>query len=209
MKLLRRFLVLSLLAFIIGSGYAPWVYRAPVALQLTPPGLAEYVKFLHEVRFGQLPLERLYFLLPLAVAAFSTSLIVVNRRLALHASMVTLFRLSVLPMALSLLSPIWAPARLMNDEFRLQTIVAGAAIGVAIIAPLFKKIPLSLILFVVSLTSIGSVYLALDQFNRANAAISATYAGPILLGWGGWLAAAGAAGITISALWIWLVPKTQ
>lgn len=207
MKYFRGFLIASLLAFIIGSGFAPWVYRAPVALQLTPPGLAEYVKFLHEVRFGIIQVERLYFLLPLAVAAFGTALIGVNQRLQLSFVSRLLLRLSVIPMALSLLSPIWAPARLINDEFRLQTIVALAAIGLTLIAPLFKKIPLTLILLIVSVTAVGAIYLALDQFNIARAAISQTYASPVSLGWGGWLATLGAAGLTISALWIWLAPK--
>ena len=51
----------------VGGGFAPWVYHDVVALQLTAPHLAEYVKFLGEVRLGMLNVQRLHFLLPLAV----------------------------------------------------------------------------------------------------------------------------------------------
>jgi len=207
MKKFRRFLIISLFALVIGGGFAPWVYRPPVALQLTPPGLAEYVKFLREVRLGILSLERLYFLLPLTVAAFGTSLIAVNERLRLHWSANWLLRLSVIPMALNLLSPIWAPARLIDPEFRLQTIVAAAAIGLAALASLFRKLPLPLVVFVVAAAAGGGVWLALEQFYLAQAAIAATYASPVTLGWGGWLAIFGAAGLVISMVWVWFVKE--
>lgn len=205
MKQFRRFLLISLIAFAIGAGFGPWVYRPPVALQLTPPGLAEFVKFLREVRFGQLQLERLYFLLPLAVASFGTPLIAVNARLGLNWTLNTFLRLTVIPMALSLLSPIWAPERLLNDEFRLQTMVAGAAIGFTVIAFIFKKVPLPLVVLLMATTAIAATWLALEQFFLANAAIEAAYNGSVWLGWGGWLTVLGAAGLVVSAVWSWFV----
>ena len=207
MQNLRRLIMLSLVAFIVGSGFGPWVYRAPVALQLTLPGLAEYVKFLPEVRFGELQFDRLYFLLPPAIAAFTASLIAVNGRLQLHPAANIFLRLSVIPLALNLLSPIWAPERLINDEFLLQTIVAGAAIGAAVLAVIFKKLPLKLVLPLVAGAVLVAVYLALALFYRVNEAIAATYAGTILLGWGGWLTLLGGVGLVVSAVRVWLVPN--
>ncbi len=203
MKTFRPILIISLLALAIGGGFAPWVYRPPVALQLAPPGLAEYVKFLREVRLGMVSLQRLHFLLPLTVAAFSLPLVVVNEQLRLHWSLNWLLRLSVIPMALSLLSPIWAPARLINDEFRLQTLVAGAAIGLTLTAFLFKKLSLKGLVSAVALLAMAGLGLALRQFHLANAAIAATYASPVSLGWGGWLTIAGATGLVISGIWVW------
>ena len=205
MKNFRTTLIFSLLALIIGSGFAPWVYRPAVALQLTPPGLAEYVKFLHEVRFGQLAIERLYFLLPLAVMAYAVPLIAVNVHLGLHPLLAWLLRLTAIPMALSLLSPIWAPARLLEPEFILQTQVAGGALIFWLLAFIFKKLPLKLGLLLVVLLAGGGLSLALQQFYLANAAIAATYASSVWLGWGGWLAIVGAVGLTVSAVWVWFV----
>ena len=203
----RWLLIFSLLALAIGGGFGAWVYRAPVALQLTPPGLAEYVKFLSEVRFGQLLIERLYFLLPLAVAAYSIPLIAVNEQLGLHWSLNWLLRLSVAPLALSLLSPIWAPDRLLNEEFRLQTFIAAGAIGLALFAFIFSKLSLRWLVLAVTLLSVRAVWLALQTFFLATEAIAATYASPISLGWGGWLTIAGAAGLVVSAAWIWVMPN--
>jgi hypothetical protein len=160
MKYLRLLLIGSILALAIGGGFAPWVYRPPVALQLTPPGLAEFVKFLHEVRLGQLTLQRLHFLLPLTVAALGLPLIAVNTQLQLAWPINWLLRLSVIPMALSLLSPIWAPERLMNEEFRLQTIVAAGCIGLAGFAFLFSKLPLKWLTTGLTLLTITGLRLA-------------------------------------------------
>jgi hypothetical protein len=209
MKYLRLLLILSLLALAIGGGFAPWVYRPPVALQLTPPGLAEYVKFLREVRLGMLQLQRLHFLLPLAIAAISLPLVAVNKELGIHWSLNWLLRFSVVPLALSLLSPIWAPERLIAAEFRWQTIVAAGCLGLALFAFVFSKLSLKWLVSEVALASVVGVGLALRQFYLANAAIAATYAGPVRLGWGGWLTIAGAAGVVVSALWLWYVPGVQ
>ena len=198
-----------MLALAIGGGFGAWVYRGPVALQLTPPGLAEYVKFLHEVRFGRLIIERRYFLLPLAVAAYSLPLVAVNKQLGLHWSLNWLLRLSVVPMALSLLSPIWAPERLLNEEFRLQTVVAVGAIGLALFAYLFSKLSLRLLVSVVALLSVGAVWLALQTFLLANEAIAATYNSAINLGWGGWLTILGSAGLVVSAVWHWVLERSE
>ena len=67
----------------VGGAFAPWVWRGAVALQLTAPGLAEFIKFLAESRTLQLQAERLWFLLPLFTAMLALPLFAANRRLAL------------------------------------------------------------------------------------------------------------------------------
>ena len=202
---MRVLLILSLLALAVGGGFAPWVYRPAVALQLTPPGLAEYVKFLGEVRLGLLALQRLHFLLPLAVAALSLPLVAVNETLGLPWGLNWLLRFSVAPMALSLLSPIWAPDRLLTPEFRLQTMVAAVCLGLALMAFAFDKLPLKWLVSAIALAAVIGVGLALRQFYLANAAIAATYASPVKLGWGGWVAILGGVGLVISAVWAWQI----
>ncbi len=207
MKRLRILLIISLLALEIGGGFAAWVYRSAVALQLTPPDLAEYVKFLPEMIFGQLPIRRLHFLLPLAVAALGMPFVAVNKALDLHWSLNWLLRLSVIPMALALLSPVWSPGVLLNSEFRLQTIVAGVAIVLAITAPIFKRLSLKIIVSLIAITATAATALALRQFWLVNDAIAATYAAPVSLGWGGWLTIVGTVGLLVSAGWLWMLSR--
>ncbi len=199
----RYLLLISILAFAIGAGFAPWVYRPPVAMQLTAPGLAEYVKFLAENRLGLLPIHRLFYLLPLATAAICLPLLAVNRQMNLHWSVNICLRAITVPLALAILSPVWSPGVLLSNEFRLQSFIAITAIGLAIVAPFFKRLPLRWLAAVIAIAAPVSTVLALQQFWLENDAIAATYASPIGLGWGGWLTVFGAAGLAFSLRWLW------
>lgn len=205
MKVWRYILVVSLFAFAIGAGFTPWVYRPAVAEQLTAPGLAEFVKFLAEKRLGLLPIQRLHFLLPAATAALVLPLFAVNRQLRLHWSANVLLRLTTLPLALAILSPVWSPGVLMSAEFRLQTLAAGVAVGVAVVAPLFRRLSLRWLTTVTTVGGVIATVLTLRQFFLVNDAIAAVYASPITLGWGGWLTLAGLSGMVLSVRWVWQV----
>lgn len=184
-------LALGLLLAGIGGGFLPWIWRTPVAQQLTAPGLAEFIKFLPEVRLGQLQPERFYFLLPLFVAALALPLISANHRLMLPLWLRWLLRLAVLPLALAGLSPVWTPAILMAPEFRLQTLLAGLAVGLAVIAPLLQKLPLTPLLLLLLAGSLLGLGLAWWQFSLVQSSIGTAYHEPISLGWGWWLTVAG------------------
>lgn len=184
-------LALGLLLAGIGGGFLPWIWRAPVAQQLTAPGLAEFIKFLPDVRLGQLQPERLYFLLPLFVAALALPLISANHKLILPLWLRWLLRLAVLPLALAGLSPVWTPAILMAPEFRLQTLLAGLAVGLAVIAPLLQKLPLTPLLLLLLAGSLPGLGLAWWQFSLVQSSIAVAYHEPISLGWGWWLTVAG------------------
>lgn len=206
---MRGLVLGSLLALGIGGGFAPWIYRDAVALQLTAPGLAEYVKFLAESRLGLLQIQRLHFLLPLAVAMLSLPLVVVNQDLRVPSWLQWLLRLAVIPLALNLLSPVWSPAVLLSTEFRLQTMVAGLGVGLAVIAPLFKRLPWPMLLTVVSLLSSVALGLALAQFRYVNPAVAATYASDVSLGWGGWLSLLGLLGLLVATAQTWRQTRSQ
>lgn len=190
-------LALGLLLAGIGGAFGPWVNHNSVALQLTAPGLAEFVKFLPEIRLGQLNIERLYFLLPLFVAMLTIPLIAANQKLALPAWLRWLLRLAVIPLALASLSPVWTPAILVAPEFRLQTIVAGLAIALAVISPLFKTLPLKPLALILIITGLAATSLPWQQFNLIRPALEDVYREPIRLGWGWGLMVAGfVAGVT-------------
>lgn len=160
-------------------------------MQLTAPGLAEFVKFLPEIRLGQLQIERLFFLLPLFTVILALPLFVENRRLALPAWLRYPLRLAVLPLALAGLSPVWAPDVLLAPEFRLQTLLALVALGLAVLAPLLQALPLRLLAGLLLAAGLAALVLPPWQFSLVQPGLVEAYHQPVSLGWGWWLTAAG------------------
>ena len=175
----------------IGGAFLPWVWRESVALQLTGPGLAEFVKFLPQVRTLQIELDRLHFLLPLFAAMLTLPLFAGNKELRLPTWCRWLMRFAVFPLALAAISPVWKPDVLMAAEFRLQTILAIIAIGLAVIAPLLKNIPLKILVGVFVVAGIAAILLPIQQFVLTQPGISEAYNQTVHLGWGWWVTVAG------------------
>jgi len=199
-------LTIGLLVTGIGAAFAPWIYREPVALQLTAPGLAEFVKFLPEVRTVQIQIERLYFLAPLFMAMLTLPFFAVNNGLALPGWWRALLRLAVVPLSLASLSPVWTPAILMSPEFRLQTLLAAAAMGLSVISPLFKALPLKLLVILLCLGGVVAIVLPAWQFGLIQTSMENVYQESISLGWGWWLTVGGvvlslAGGIGAAFIW--------
>jgi hypothetical protein len=177
----------GLLLAAIGASFAPWVNRPPAALVLTGPDLAEFVKFLPEVRNGSLRVDRLVFLLPLFVATLCILLTVGVRRLAYPGWVRWLVLVSVIPLALTLLPPIWSPAVLLSPEFRLQTAACLLCLGLVVVSRWLRGIPIRPLLVSLTLVSLAAVGLALWQFFTVREAIARAYASSIVPGWGMWL----------------------
>lgn len=186
----------------LGGAFLPWVWRAPVALQLTAPGLAEFIKFLPEVRYGQVHPQRLFFLLPLFFAMLALPLSLENRALALPRWLRWTLRLAVIPLALAALSPVWTPAILVAPEFRLQTGLALAAVPLALAAPLFKNLPLKIVAIGLVGGGLAAVILPEWHFSLVQAGVSEAYHQPVSLGWGWWLTVAGLVATIIGAIWL-------
>jgi hypothetical protein len=194
-------LALGLFLTGLSGAFLPWIWREPVALQLTAPGLAEFVKFLPEVRYGQVPTQRLLFLLPLFLAMLGLPLISTNYRLPLPHVLRWLLRLTVIPLALAALSPVWTPAILMAPEFRLQTLLAASAIVLVVIAPFFQKLPLSLLVTLLFGAGLAAISLPLWQFGLIQASMVEAYHQPVALGWGWWLTVVGIILSIIGGVW--------
>lgn len=175
----------------IGGAFLPWAWRESVALQLTGPGLAEFVKFLPQVRQLQIELNRLHFLLPLFVAILALPLFAANKALNLPTWLRWLMRLAVFPLAWAAISPVWKPGVLIAEEFRLQTILAIAAMGLAVIAPLLKNIPLKILAGLFLVAGVAAIILPIRQFALTQPGISEAYNQTVHLGWGWWLTVIG------------------
>jgi hypothetical protein len=184
-------LPLGLLLTGAGGAFLPWIWRESVALQLTAPGLAEFVKFLPGVRAGQIQIERLFFFLPLFLTMLALPLFAVNQTLRQPTWLSWLMRLAVIPLALASLSPVWTPAILIAPEFRLQTLLAVVAIGLSLVAPLLKTLPLKPLVILLIIAGTAALILPYWQFSLVQADVSEAYQQPVSLGWGWWLTVAG------------------
>jgi len=200
-------LILGLLLIGIGGAFLPWIWYPSVALQLTGPGLAEFVKFLPEVRTGQIQIQRLCFLLPLFLGMLALPLFAANQSLRLPGWLGWLLRLLVVPLALAALSPVWTPAILLAPEFRLQTAMAGIAMGLAVIAPLFKAVSLRWVVALLLLGGVAALILPGWQFSLIQPSVAEAYHDPVSLGWGWQLTAGGISLSIIGGVWASLQPR--
>jgi hypothetical protein len=170
---------------VVGAAWAPWVERPAAALVLTAPDLAEFVKFLPEVRSGTLDVQRLFFLAPLFLLTLGTPPVfglIVPRALSW---LRVLIRLAVPPLALMLLPPVWSPFVLISEEFRLQTASCVLCLLLTAVWRSHWRVP-RLFLILLSFGWVAASALALWQFIKAQPAIAYAYASPIVPGWGAW-----------------------
>ncbi len=196
----RWLLLAGLLLAAVGRSFAPWVDRAPAALLLTAPDMAEFVKFLPEVRAGSLAVQRLLFLLPLAVITLSLPLVAVAGRLGYPRWVRWLALAATAPLALTLLPPVWSPAVFLADEFRLQTAACGLGLGLIAVSPWLKGVPVRWLAVWLLPLALAAPALALWQFYVVREAVARAYAGPVVPGWGAWGTVAGFALVILGAL---------
>ena len=174
-----------------GASFAPWVDRPPAALMLTTPDLAEFVKFLPEVRSGTLPVHRLLFLSPLFVVTLSLPLVVMSPRLAYAAWVRCLTLALVVPLSLTLLPPVWSPSVLLSAEFRLQTMACVLCLALVVASRWLRHLPPRPLAALLLCLWLAAPLLALWQFWTVQAAVASAYASPIFPGWGAWATAIG------------------
>jgi hypothetical protein len=145
---------------------------------LTAPDLAEFVKFLPDVRDGSLRVYRLLFLLPLFTAISALPLFITAQRLAYPGWVRWPVLVSVVPLSLTLLPPVWSPTVLLSSEFRLQTIACALCLGLIAATRWLRHTPRRLLLGLVIPLALAAPALALWQFFLVRAAISRAYASP-------------------------------
>jgi hypothetical protein len=199
------YLVLASVVTAAISYWAPWVDHSTAALKLSGQDLGEFVKFLPDIRRGELRFPRQLFYMPPFVCVLCLVLLSTNRHLAyrrwLRVGMLA-FALLLLP---GLLPPAWGhPRELFTAEFRLQGI--ALTLGLLLIAAhgLFRQIPLSgLAVALVTLALVGLIP-AQWAFWAIRPRIWAAYSTPtVRLGWGLWLDIAAWLGLLAAAPLLW------
>ena len=194
------------LAIAIVGYWAPWVDHFTAALVIPGFDLAEYVKFLPEVRAGTVPVIRELFYLPAPVAGLCLGLIVGRRRRGLPAWCAILLAIIAACLALVVAPPPDFIIRFPQDgglraEWGRQAALSAAgflAVAAALIWARHLRRWIAVLLN--SLSAIIGTAIPLWQFFALRPAIDRVYHKPVVLGWGLWLMPAGFA-LFVGAVW--------
>ncbi len=125
---------------ILALGYwGAWLPHPAAGLNILGIDLAEFVKFVPEVRAGQIPMRREVFYAPLVTLSLGLALLATIRRPRL-ALPLRLFLLALaIPPSLAMLPPAWTPALMRTAEFRQQTFAILLLLGAVLLAPLWRR----------------------------------------------------------------------
>ena len=134
-------IIVAILALIfLAFGYwGRWIAHPAAGLNILGVDLPEYVKFVPEVRYGNIPINRLvFFAMPVSLAL--GLILFASMQMRLSVWLRGLAGILAIPVALSMLPPAWTPGLLMTPEFRTQTIVIMALLAAVFLIPLWKQI---------------------------------------------------------------------
>ena len=188
--ILRWTLPISLLLVLAGY-FGAWVWHQTAGLVILGMDLAEYVKFLAEVRAGTIGIWREWFILPAIAISLSLTLVATNRHFGIRWFVALPLLLISVWAALSVLPPAWTPALLMTPEFIKQTVMMAACLGLVVISPVFRRLPALFVGWLVALLQVGTAAGAVWQFLGIKPAIDRVYGAFQPMGWGFYLYAAG------------------
>lgn len=194
--------LLPLGALLALVGYVgPWVAHKAAGLVITGLDLAEYVKFVPQVRSGEIGLWRELFYLPLVAVSLVLSLWAYRQELALpgpvRVGMVVLAGIA----ALNLLPPAWTPGRLSTPEFQVQTGAMILCLALAAVGPfLALLLPRAVAVTAGAILPLAAGVAAAVNFLRLTPALNDLYNTSISLGWGMPVMLAGAGVMAIGVL---------
>lgn len=184
--------------------WGAWVWAAPAGLRVPGIDLAEYVKFIAEVRSGQITLTREVFLLPLVAISLSMSLLAHRREVRLPSALRWIANLLAVPVALAMLPPAWTPALLTTPEFVKQTAAIAVCILAAVLSyPLLRRLPLIASGVSVAILALLALVLPVSAFLKLQSPLDAIYGHPVDLGSGPILLVAGLLLVAAAPL-LWL-----
>jgi hypothetical protein len=198
-----RWLLPASLVMALAGYFGPWVNHPVAGLVITGLDFGEYVKFLPEVRAGTVVIWRPGFYVPLVAISIAALLAAYRADLGYRWWLrIPLLVLSIIA-ALNLVPPAWTPARLLEPEFRLQTIsLILLLLGVAF-SPFLALLSRPLAAAIVTLLALVGIVAPLYGFYQVLPAIQILYNHPLPAGWGLWLMEVGLLLLIIS---MWRLP---
>jgi hypothetical protein len=187
---------------LIAVGYwGPWVPAAAAGLRVLGLDLAEYVKFIAEVRSGQIALTREIFYLPLIALSLSLSLLAHQPALRLPGWARWTLNLLAAPAALAMLPPAWTPALLAEPEFIKQSVAIAVCLALALLSwPLLRRLPAWAAAAAILILAGLAVFPPLVAFSSLAPALDAIYGQVLPAGRGLWQMPLGFALLAAGAL---------
>ncbi|MBL7184319.1 MAG: hypothetical protein ISS50_07715 [Anaerolineae bacterium] len=188
---MKRLAPLGIALALIGY-WGPWVNHKTAALVLSGLDMAEFVKFLPEVRASAEPMIRELFYLPPLAAALCLALMGGNRlwRFPLWAR--ALMVIIAIALAIVVLPPYPFILQALNsDEFRRQFLMAAGCLAVIGGTLLYRRLSRAIVAGLLIIISLAGAIPALWQFLSIRSALDGVYSQPIHVGWGLWLTVAG------------------
>jgi hypothetical protein len=178
---------------LVAWGYwGPWLWSDSVGLRVLGLDLAEYVKFVHEVRTGQVRLVRELFYLPLIGLSLSMSIVAHREEFRVPTALRWTLNLLAIPAALAMLPPAWTPSLLWTPEFSKQTVAILACVGAALLAyPVLRRLPMRVAATLVIGLAMAAAVPPIVAFFRLRPALDIIYGRPIIVGYGIWRMALG------------------
>ena len=192
------------------AGYwGAWVPHKDVGLVILGIDLGEYVKFLPQVRSGQLHLWREGFYLPALALSVSISFLVWRRELPVPEWLRVVLTLLAFPPAFAMLPPVWTPALMLHSvDFRQQTMAIVLAVLAAIASPLLgrlhRRVAAVFLGMLLSLSAIVPLY----QFHLLFPFLAGIYREHISVGYGIWLMLVSLAVLMGSCVWLYQTPSS-
>ena len=186
---LAAYLVLVTIVLATVSYWAPWVDHDTAALVLSGQDLGEFVKFIPEIRRGQVRFPRQLFYLPPFAVAIGLVLLSINRQLAYPRGLRAVMLVLALLALTGILPPAWGhPRELFSPEFRLQGLALGVGLLMVLAHGLFRPLPLSALGLALGMLALTALIPPQWAFWAIRPRIWAVYDTPtIRLGWGLWL----------------------
>ena len=192
--------LLGWLLIVLGY-WGPWVPAAAAGLQVLGLDLAEYVKFIAEVRSGEIALRRELFYLPLVALSLSLSLLAHQPALRLPRWARWTLNLLAAPAALAMLPPAWTPALLATPEFIKQSLAMVVCLMLALLSwPLLRRLPAWAAAAAVLVLAGLAVFPPLAAFASLSPALDAIYGQIVPAGRGLWQMPLGFALLAAGAL---------
>ena len=178
--------LLGWLLIVLGY-WGPWVPAAAAGLRVLGLDLAEYVKFIAEVRSGEIALRRELFYLPLVALSLSLSLLAHQPALRLPRWARWTLNLLAAPAALAMLPPAWTPALLATPEFIKQSLAMVVCLMLALLSwPLLRRLPAWAAAAAVLALAGLAVFPPLAAFASLSPALDAIYGQVVPAGRGLW-----------------------
>jgi hypothetical protein len=181
---LVRWLWPTAIVLTLAGYFGPWVNHAAAGLVIMGLDLAEYVKFLPAVRSGELALWREGFYLPLVAVSLACSFAAFRPEFRYPWTMRALLLVVAAIAALNLLPPAWTPGLLWTPEFRTQTVILLACLGLVLFSPFVALLPVTVAYGVVTVVALAGIWFPVSQFLAVLPGIRELYRAALQPGWG-------------------------